>query len=88
SDHQISLKQKDLAYEIVNHNTVALQLNCIFLEQAERDLCAVDEHVGHICLTIRQSGHLVASVYAMQESWLGHSKDSRYLVFQVFYFSC
>ncbi|KAI5985783.1 hypothetical protein EDD15DRAFT_2373878 [Pisolithus albus] len=31
SDRQISLKQKDLAYEIVHCNTVALQLNRIVL---------------------------------------------------------
>ncbi|KAI5996642.1 hypothetical protein EDC04DRAFT_2979373 [Pisolithus marmoratus] len=32
SDRQISLKWKDLAYEIVHHNTITLQLNHIFLE--------------------------------------------------------
>ncbi|KAI5985186.1 hypothetical protein EDD15DRAFT_2374470 [Pisolithus albus] len=62
SDHQISLKRKDLAYEIVHCNTVALQLNRIFLERAERDL--------------RASGHSVASMYAMRESWLGGSEDN------------
>ncbi|KAI6001900.1 hypothetical protein EDD15DRAFT_2361262 [Pisolithus albus] len=76
SDRQISLKRKDLAYEIVHRNTVALQLNRIFLERAERDLRAVDEHVGHVRLTIRQSGHSAASMYAMRESWLGGSEDN------------
>ncbi|KAI6011059.1 hypothetical protein EDC04DRAFT_2610071 [Pisolithus marmoratus] len=76
SDHQISLKWKDLAYEIVHHNTITLQLNHIFLEQVERDLHMVDEHVGHICLTIRQSGHSAAPVYAMRESW-PHGSEAR-----------
>ncbi|KAI6096511.1 hypothetical protein F5141DRAFT_1067673 [Pisolithus sp. B1] len=76
SNHQISLKWKDLAYEIVHHNTVALQLNCIVLEQAKRDLCMVDECIGHVHLIIRQSGHSAASVYAMQESWPCSSEDA------------
>ena len=48
SDHQISLMRKDLAYEIVHRNTIALQLNHIILERAETDLHAADEFVGHV----------------------------------------
>ncbi|KAI5983253.1 hypothetical protein EDD15DRAFT_2202242 [Pisolithus albus] len=76
SDRQISLKRKDLAYEIVHHNTVALQLNRIVLERAERDLCTADERIGHVRLIIRQSGHSAASVYEMRESWPRGSEDA------------
>ncbi|KAI5982657.1 hypothetical protein EDD15DRAFT_2202673 [Pisolithus albus] len=54
----------------------ALQLNRIVLEWAKRDLHMVDERIGHVCLIIRQSGHSVASVYAMQESWPCSSEDA------------
>ncbi|KIK24166.1 hypothetical protein PISMIDRAFT_99034 [Pisolithus microcarpus 441] len=59
SDHQISLKWKDLTYEIVDCSLqyITLQLNHIFLEWVERDLHVADEHVGHVGPTIRQSGH-------------------------------
>ena len=69
SDRQISLMRKDLAYEIVHRNTIALQLNRIILERVETDLHAADEFVGHVRLTIRQSGHSAAVEYAMRESW-------------------
>ncbi|KAI6040685.1 hypothetical protein EDC04DRAFT_2602289 [Pisolithus marmoratus] len=65
SDCQISLMRKDLAYEIVHHNTIALQLNRIMLERAEVDLLVADKLVGHIQLTIRQSGHLAVVEYAI-----------------------
>ncbi|KIM68963.1 hypothetical protein SCLCIDRAFT_19644 [Scleroderma citrinum Foug A] len=58
---------KDLAYEIVHCNTITLQFNRIMLERAERDLHAVDELVGCVHLTIRESGHSPMSEYAMQE---------------------
>ncbi|KAI6010486.1 hypothetical protein PISMIDRAFT_11318 [Pisolithus microcarpus 441] len=81
SDHQISLMRKDLAYEIVHHNTIALQLNCIMLEMAEADLLAADELVGHIQLTIRQSGHSAAVEYVMQESWPHHPQAGKSSIF-------
>ena len=65
SDRQISLMWKDLTYEIMHRNTIALQFNWIMLEQAERDLHAADELVGCVCLTIRESGHSPMSEYAM-----------------------
>ena len=58
---------KDLAYEIVHHNTIALQFNWIMLEWAERDLHAADELIGCIRLTIRESGHSPMPEYVMQE---------------------
>ena len=61
--------RKDLTYEIIHRNTIALQLNRIMLERAEKDLHAADKLVGHVHLTIRQSGHSTAFEYAMQESW-------------------
>ena len=67
SDRQISLMQKDLAYEIVHRNTIALQFNRIMLEQVERDLHAADKLIGCIHLTIRESGHSPTSEYAMRE---------------------
>ena len=57
--------QKDLAYEIVHHNTIALQLNHIVLERTERDLHTADELIGHIRLTIRQTGHSAVFEHAM-----------------------
>ncbi|KIK17990.1 hypothetical protein PISMIDRAFT_110360, partial [Pisolithus microcarpus 441] len=86
SDCQILLKQKDLAYEIIHCNTIALQLNCIVLEWAERDLHMVDEHISHVHLTIRQSGHPVAPVYAMQESWPCSPENGKSFVFQALCF--
>jgi len=65
SNRQISLMQKDLTYEIVHHNAVALQLNHIVLERVERDLHTADELVGHVRLTIRQTGHSAAFEHAM-----------------------
>ena len=67
SDRQISLMQKDLAYEIVHRNTIALQFNQIMLERAERDLHAADELIGCVCLTIRESGHSPMLEYVMRE---------------------
>ena len=65
SNHQISLMRKDLTYEIVHRNTITLQLNRIVLERMERDLHAADELVGHVHLTIRQTGHSAAFEHTM-----------------------
>ena len=70
---------KDLTYEIVHHNTITLQLNCIMLERTERDLHTADELIGHICLTIRQTDHSAAFEHAMQESWPCHSQSGKFL---------
>ena len=48
SNRQISSMRKDLAYEIVHRNSIALQLNRLMLERAETDLDAADELVGHV----------------------------------------
>ena len=69
SNQQISLMQKNLAYEIIHRNTIALQLNQIMLEKAEEDLQQADELIGQVRLTVRQSGHSVTSENAMKESW-------------------
>jgi len=81
SDRQISPIQKDLAHEIIHHNTITLQLNHILLEQAEKDLYMADEFVGQVHLTIRQSSQLAAMEYAMWESWPSRAQASRYFCF-------
>ncbi|KAI5990600.1 hypothetical protein EDD15DRAFT_2369661 [Pisolithus albus] len=83
SDRQISLMRKDLAYEIVHRNTIALQLNRIMLERAEADLLAAVELVGHVRLTIRQSGHSAAVEYAMRESWTRRPQASKSSIFEL-----
>ena len=57
SEKTISHMQKDLACKIIHHNTITLQLNQLFLENAQNDLYGMDELVGHVCLSIRQSGY-------------------------------
>jgi len=70
-------------YEIVYHNTIALYLNRIMLERAETDLHAADELIGHVRLTIRQSGHSAVVEYAMQESWLRCPQASKVSYFKL-----
>ncbi|KAF8432119.1 hypothetical protein L210DRAFT_933845 [Boletus edulis BED1] len=48
SNHVISALKKDIAFEMVYHNTVALQLNRVMLEKAQEDLSNADEHVGYV----------------------------------------
>ena len=48
SDRIISALKKDLAFEMVHRNTIALQLNQVMLEKAPEDLNNVDEHVGYV----------------------------------------
>ena len=69
SNRQISLMRKNLAYEIIHRNTIALQLNRIMLEKAEQDLQQADELVGQVRLTVRQCGHSVAFKSAIKELW-------------------
>ena len=57
SKKAISHMRTDLACEIVHCNTITLQLNWLFLENAQNNLYGVDELVGHVCLSIRQSGY-------------------------------
>ncbi|KAI6035964.1 hypothetical protein BKA83DRAFT_4119919 [Pisolithus microcarpus] len=84
SDCQISLKQKDLAYEIVHCNTITLQLNCIVLEWAERDLHMVDECISHVHLTIRQSGHPVVPVLERAAATRYHDSTTEGIVPKVY----
>lgn len=67
SDRAISMMRNDLANEIVHRNTIALQLNRLLLENAQNDLRAADEVVGHVRLTIRQSGHSIVREHAIRE---------------------
>ena len=53
SDRTISCMQKDLAYEIIHWNTLTLQLNWLFFENSKNDLCAANELVGHVQVTIQ-----------------------------------
>ena len=68
SDHQICLMCKDLACEVIHCNTIALQLNHIPLERSEKALQVADEFIGHVHVTIRQSGQSAALEYAMHET--------------------
>ncbi|KAF9228182.1 hypothetical protein BS17DRAFT_763730 [Gyrodon lividus] len=68
SDQLIAHMQKELAFEIVHHNTIALQLNHLTLERAQDNLHAADKLVGHVRLTIRKSGYSATFQYVMQES--------------------
>jgi hypothetical protein len=67
SDRAISHMRNDLANEIVHRNTIALQLNRLLLENAQKDLRAADEVVGHVRLCIRQSGHSAVHEHAIQQ---------------------
>ena len=71
--------RKDLAYKIVHRNTIALQLNHIVLERMERDLHTADELIGHVRLTIRQTGHSAVFEHAMRESWPCRSQTGKFL---------
>ena len=72
SEKVISRMQKDLACEIVHHNTITLQLNWLFLENTQNDLYGTDELVGHIHLSIRQSGYSAVCKHTIQEVYLQH----------------
>ena len=74
SDQVISRMCEDLTHEIVHHNTIILQLNQLVLENAWNNSQAVDEFVGHIHLSIRQSGLLVIHEQAIWEPHALHHK--------------
>lgn len=57
----------DLTNEIVRRNVITLQLNRLFLENAQKDLRAADELVGHVRLSIRQSGYSVVHEDVIRE---------------------
>ena len=59
-----------------------MQLNCISLERAEKDLHMADKFVGKVHLTIRQSGQSTAKEYAMREPWPTHSEAGRYFFYE------
>ena len=67
SDRVISRMCEDLAHKIVHCNIIILQLNQLVLENAQNDSRAADEFVGHIRLSIRQSGHSVVHEQAIRE---------------------
>jgi hypothetical protein len=52
SDSTISRMRKDLAHEIIHRNTITLQLNRLFFDNSQNDLCAADEFVGHVRLSL------------------------------------
>ena len=60
--------QKDLTHKIIHRNTITLQLNWIFFDNSQNDLCAVDEFVGHIHLSLQQSGYLTVCKHTIQEA--------------------
>ena len=67
SEKVISRMRKDLACEIVHRNTITLQLNRLFLENAQNDLYGADELVGHVRLSIRQSGYSAVREHTIRE---------------------
>lgn len=48
------------------------------LKRAQKDMCAANELIGYVCLSIRQSGHLVTSEYVMQECNLPDYTSSKF----------
>ena len=74
SNRVISCMCEDLAHKIVHHNIIVLQLNQLILENARNDSQAADEFVGHIRLSIRQSGHSVIHEQAIREPHAPHHK--------------
>ncbi|KAF8545620.1 hypothetical protein OG21DRAFT_1528368, partial [Imleria badia] len=67
SDRAISHMRNDLANKIVRCNIIMLQLNRLSLENAQKDLHAADELVGHVRFAIRQSGHSVVCEHAIRQ---------------------
>ena len=74
SDQVISHMREDLAHEIVHRNIIVLQLNWLVLENAQNDSQAADKFVGHVRLSIRQSGHSVVHEQAIREPHAPHHK--------------
>ena len=61
--------RKNLVYEIIHRNTIALQLNHIILEKAEEDFQRAKELIGQVRLTVQQSGHSTAFENFIKEPW-------------------
>ena len=61
--------RKNLAYEIIHRNTIALQLNRIVLEKAEEDFQRAEELIGQVRLTVRQSRHSTTFENFIKEPW-------------------
>ena len=68
-DHDILLAWSTLAHQIIHHNALILQYNCMVLEWVQDNLWATDQFIGHICLMIRKSGETAAFECAMQEDY-------------------
>ena len=62
--HQLSLMWKDLTYEIIHRNSIALQLNHIMLERVEMNLHVADELIQWSCLTDHQTE------WSFSHSWI------------------
>jgi hypothetical protein len=67
TDRQVQLMQKNLALQIIHHNTVTLQYNHLVLEKAREELHAAEHLIGHVHFTIRMSGIPVAFEGTMPE---------------------
>ena len=65
SDRVISRMREDLVHKIVHCNIIVLQLNWLILKNAQNDSRAADKFVGHVRLSIRQSGHSVVHEQAI-----------------------
>ncbi|KIM57152.1 hypothetical protein SCLCIDRAFT_131182 [Scleroderma citrinum Foug A] len=69
ADQQVQLTRKNLALQVVHHNMLMLQYNCLLLDKAHQDLHTANHFMGCICFAIRRSGIPVAFKYAMREDY-------------------
>jgi hypothetical protein len=67
-----------LAHQIILHNTLVLQYNCMVLERMQNDVRAVDQFIGHVHFMIQKSGYTAASECAMQEDYMGQAVISNH----------
>ncbi|KAL4063625.1 hypothetical protein V8B97DRAFT_1876521, partial [Scleroderma yunnanense] len=70
---QVWLTQQSLVHQILHHNTLTLQYNCLMLEHTQEKLYMADHFVGQVCTMIRKSGIMAAFKYAMQEDYSPHA---------------
>ena len=70
ADQQVQLICKNLALQVIRHNMLTLQYNCLLLDKAHQDLHMANCFMGCICFAIRRSGISVAFEYAMHEDYL------------------
>ena len=69
ADQQVQLTCKNLALQVIRHNMLTLQYNCLLLDKAHQDLHMANCFMGCICFAIRRSGISVAFEYAMHEDY-------------------